>query len=74
MLVSGRDRPEQRPGCLDPLGRRSADVFVSMGVTIGQGAVVGARSTVTRDIPPWTVAVGSPARVVKPREMVAQRP
>lgn len=47
-----------------------ADVFVSMGVTIGQGAVVGARSTVTKDVPPWTVAVGNPARVVRPREMI----
>jgi putative colanic acid biosynthesis acetyltransferase WcaF len=51
-----------------------ADVFVGMGVTIGQGAVVGARSTVTKDIPPWTVAVGNPARVVKSREMVAPKP
>ena len=50
-----------------------ADVFVSMGVTIGQGAVVGARSTVTKSIPPWTVAAGNPARVVKAREMVSPK-
>lgn len=35
------------------------------GVTIGEGAIVGAGSLVTKDIPAWTIAVGSPAKVVK---------
>ena len=35
------------------------------GVTIGDGAIVGAYSLVTKDIPAWTVATGRPARVVK---------
>jgi len=35
------------------------------GVTIGEGAVIGAGSVVTRDIPPYSVAVGNPARVVR---------
>jgi len=34
------------------------------GVTLGKGAVVGARSLVTKDVAPYTVVVGSPARVV----------
>ena len=35
------------------------------GVTIGRGSVVGAGAIVTRDIPPYTVAVGNPARVIR---------
>lgn len=34
------------------------------GVTIGQGAIVGARTLVTKDVPPYTVVVGNPARIV----------
>lgn len=41
--------------------------FVRRGVHIGHGAVLGARSVATRDIPPYAVAVGSPARVVRLR-------
>ena len=35
------------------------------GVTVGEGAIVGAGSLVTKDIPAWTIATGRPARVVK---------
>lgn len=35
------------------------------GVTIGNGCTIGAGSVVTKDIPPFSVAVGSPARVIK---------
>lgn len=41
------------------------DVVVLKGVTIGDGAIIGARSVVTRDIPAWSIAVGNPAKVVK---------
>jgi acetyltransferase-like isoleucine patch superfamily enzyme len=38
--------------------------FIMKGVTIGEGAVIGANSVVITDIPPYTVAIGNPARVV----------
>lgn len=40
---------------------------VLSGVTIGKGAVVAAGSVVTKDIPPYTIAGGNPARPIKPR-------
>lgn len=43
----------------------SAGVIVLKGVKIGTGAVIGAGAIVTKDIPPYAIAVGSPARVVK---------
>ena len=42
-------------------------VMVLPGVTIGEGAVVGAGSVVLEDIEPWTVNVGSPTRATKKR-------
>ena len=38
------------------------------GVTIGEGAVIGAGAVVTKDIPEYTIAVGNPAKVIKNRE------
>ncbi len=40
---------------------------VMPGITIGRGCVVGANAVVTHDLPPYCVAVGAPARVVKHR-------
>jgi putative colanic acid biosynthesis acetyltransferase WcaF len=45
----------------------TADVFIGPGVTIGVGAVVGARATVIRDVEPWTVVAGNPARPIGKR-------
>ncbi|GAL30930.1 chloramphenicol acetyltransferase [Vibrio variabilis] len=43
------------------------DVTVMPGVSIGHGSIVGAKSVVSSDIPPYSVAVGNPAKVVKAR-------
>lgn len=42
-------------------------VTVARGVVIGEGAVVGANAVVTHDLPPYSVSVGVPARVIKDR-------
>jgi acetyltransferase-like isoleucine patch superfamily enzyme len=39
--------------------------YICKGVTIGQGSVVGAASVVTRDVPPFTVVAGNPARIIR---------
>lgn len=39
--------------------------MIMPGVTIGDGAIIGAYSLVTKDIPAWTIAIGRPAKVVK---------
>lgn len=43
------------------------DVMIKRGVVIGNGAVVGARSVVVKDVPPYAVVAGNPAKVVKYR-------
>ena len=62
------------PSCID-LGERpvilnddvwvGANASVLRGVTIGEGAIVGAGSVVTHDIPPYTIAAGNPAQVIR---------
>ena len=44
------------------IGARS---IVLKGVTIGEGAVIGSGSVVTKDIPPYTINAGNPARVIR---------
>jgi putative colanic acid biosynthesis acetyltransferase WcaF len=44
-----------------------ADAFVGPGVTIGEGAVVGARAVAVKDVPAWTVVVGNPAKEIRKR-------
>ena len=58
-----------RPITIGPNAWIAASAFIAPGICVGEGAVVGACSVVTRDIPPWTVCAGNPCRVIKQRRM-----
>ena len=45
-----------------------AEAFLAPGVRIGEGAVIGARSVVTRSQTPWFICAGDPAQSIKPRQ------
>ena len=45
-----------------------ANAIILPGVTIGKGSVIGAGAVVTRDIPPYSIAVGVPAKIIKNRK------
>lgn len=46
-----------------------ADAFVGPAITVGEGAIVGARAVVKRDVEPWTIVAGNPAKFIKHREL-----
>ena len=57
-----------RPVRLEPNVWIGFDSCVLPGVTIGRGSIVGARSVVTEDVPPYTVVGGNPARRIRDLE------
>lgn len=46
-----------------------AEAFVGQGVTVGEGAVCAARSVVVKNVEPWTVVGGNPAKYIKMRKI-----
>jgi lipopolysaccharide O-acetyltransferase len=48
-------------------------VAILPGVTIGDGSIIGSMSVVTRDIPPLSIAVGSPAKVIKQFDTASEK-
>ena len=60
-----RERPEPAPIILGDNVWVGTRAIILRGVTIGTDSVIGAGSVVTRDIPPRSLAVGVPARVIK---------
>jgi maltose O-acetyltransferase len=64
--ITDRERvPEARPVFIGDRAWIGNRATILPGVTIGEDAVVGAGSVVTSDVPPRSVAVGNPARVIK---------
>ena len=54
-------------GLGDVYKRQGYEAVILSGVTIGDGAIIGARAVVTRDIPPYTIAAGVPAKPIRRR-------
>jgi putative colanic acid biosynthesis acetyltransferase WcaF len=46
-----------------------AEAFVGPGVTIGEGAIVGARAVAMKNVRPWRIVIGNPARESRRREI-----
>ncbi len=59
-----------QPVTIDDFVWCGADVTVLPGVTIGEGAIVGAESVVIRDVPRLTIVAGNPARIIGARDEV----
>ncbi len=69
-----RDMPLLRPPIvIEDEAWIAADAFVGPEVTIGEGCVLGARSSAFNSLPPWSICVGNPARVVKERRRFEER-
>ena len=74
LLTEARDHtrpgaaPIHKPITIGPDAWVATDALVLPGVSLGAGAVIGARSMVDADVPDWTIAAGDPARPLKKRE------
>lgn len=71
------DNIQAQPYVYKPI-RISNGVHIGMGsiimpgVTIGEGCIIGAHAVVTKDMPAWSVAVGSPAKVIRTIQSIKQ--
>ncbi|MFD3447968.1 2,3,4,5-tetrahydropyridine-2,6-dicarboxylate N-acetyltransferase [Microbacteriaceae bacterium 4G12] len=65
VLAGVIEPPSAKPVVVEDDVVIGANVVVLEGVTVGTGAVVGAGAIVTKDVPPYTVVTGAPARVIK---------
>lgn len=51
----------------------AAEAFVGPGVVVGEGAVLGARGVTVRNLAPWTIFAGNPAKAIRDRKMRPDR-
>lgn len=68
-ISSSRHEQIEKPIIIGDRAWVAAEVFIGPGVTIGEGAVVGARGCVFRDVEAWFVVGGNPAKFIKKREI-----
>jgi len=72
---SGQLQVESDWNCVGTLIKRGASIgsgtVLLCGITVGQNAMIGAGSVVTKDVPPDTTVAGNPAKVVKKNQMKA---
>ncbi|MDE5889795.1 MAG: putative colanic acid biosynthesis acetyltransferase [Bacteroidales bacterium] len=66
-ITDPKNRLLTKPIVIEEQAWVGADAFVGMGVTVGEGAVVGARAAVFKDVEPWNVVGGNPAKFIKKR-------
>ena len=66
-ISSSKHEQTEKPIIIGSRAWVAAEAFVGPGVTIGEGAVVGARAAVFKDVDPWTVVGGNPAKYIKDR-------
>lgn len=56
---------ERKPVVIESKAWIGFNAIILKGVSIGEGAIVGAGSVVTKDVPPYTISAGNPARVIR---------
>lgn len=69
-ISSPRHEQVEKPITIEKRSWVAAEAFVGPGVIVGEGAVVGARAAVFKDIEPWTVVGGNPAKYIKKRIII----
>ncbi|HEV2320096.1 MAG TPA: acyltransferase [Verrucomicrobiae bacterium] len=67
--VEGQLQTEADWKCIPTVVKRGASIgsgaVLLCGITVGEGAIIGAGSVVTRDVPPGTIVAGNPARIIR---------
>lgn len=66
-ISSSKHEQIEKPIVIGERAWVAAEAFIGPGVTIGEGAVVGARAAVFKDVEAWTVVGGNPAKYIKDR-------